>query len=178
MIVTRPELPDLRNELAGASVALRLGTYDVLHNGHEEGLRYTASMADVLVIGVMPDDYVTRAKGPDRPIRTADERVASVDSSEWVDYSFVVPGSALGVLKAIKALRPTHYVESKEHGVRKRLLKTGALWAMGVQYVIDPRDNTGSSSWMIRQFGPEEAARRSSLQYLCTLGREDQKNVA
>jgi len=165
MIIDSGELGNLQQDLEGASVALRLGSYDVLHAGHQEGIQYAASQADILVVGVMPDSYVARVKGPGRPLNSEGYRVEAIDAAEAVDYSFVAPGTVLGLARVVQALKPAVYVEGSEHARRTGLLKAGMLGLMGVEYVRDWQNNPESTSLMVARFGREEALARSSLHF-------------
>jgi cytidyltransferase-like protein len=163
MIIHNSELSNIRRDAADASVALRFGCYDLLHNGHRAGIDYAAALADILVIGVMPDAYVTREKGPDRPIRSESDRISSINSAEGVDYTFITPPTTFGLLKSIFTLKPDVYVEEDEH--TNKVLKTAVLKTIGVELVIDSVSRLGSTSAMIENLGLAEATMQSSLSY-------------
>ena len=59
MIVTHKDIGDIREKHAEQDIGLRLGCYDILHAGHQEGIKFAKERSDVLVVGVMPDKYVT-----------------------------------------------------------------------------------------------------------------------
>lgn len=165
MIIERDNLSTLRQDLGEASVALRLGSYDVLHTGHRKGLGRTAMLADILVVGVMPDEYVSRVKGPARPYNPAYRRIEAIDKAEEVDYSFIAPDNALGILRAIHALRPTVYAESEDHARYVRPLKAGVLRAMGIDFTVIERQEEESTTLMVERFGISGALARSSLDF-------------
>lgn len=165
MIVNSGELPNIRRNFEESRIALRFGTYDVLHSGHKEGLEYAAEKADILVVGVMPDEYVSKIKGPERPINPIDRRIAAIDEAEAVDYSFVSPRTSLGVIAVMRTLRPDIYIEGREHAERTAMLKAGLLGVLGVEYAIHDHSRYESSSSMLAHFGREEAIAISGLNF-------------
>lgn len=165
MVIESDDLGHIRHDLEDATIALRFGAYDILHVGHRESLAYAATLADILVVGVLPDDYLSRKKGHDRPLIPECERAASVAEAESVSYSFVAPGSTLGLARAMHALRPDVYVEPREHASTARLLKTGYLRLLGIDYVIDNRHSTESSSLIIERLGRAGAIACSSFDF-------------
>lgn len=76
-------------------IILDLGTYDVLHDGHDQGLDFASSLG-MLVVGVWPDLAVEEWKGEGRPINTAQRRMRMLSSMEQVAYVFEVPYALLG----------------------------------------------------------------------------------
>lgn len=162
MIVECHDLSALRHDLKDASIALRFGTYDLLHAGHREGINFAATQADVLAIGIMPDSYVRRVKGPERPLRSQLQRVQSMDNAESVDYSFIAPASKLGAASILMALRPDVYVEGAEH---VSAMKRGFLAALGINYIVHNGDRSQSSSRMLAQLGRDGALARSSFTF-------------
>jgi len=147
MIIDKYNLSDIRAEAdaAEACIALRFGCYDYeLHPDHQKSIDFAAEQADVVVIGVMPDSYVTRVKGPERPIYPQRQRAENVDVLEGVTYSVVVPESRLALLGVIRELQPDAYVEGAEYG--SSLAKRTLLSILGVEYVIDEREREYSTT--------------------------------
>jgi cytidyltransferase-like protein len=158
MIVESGELPTIRQRVGDQTIALRFGCYDLLHIGHLEGIEYAADQADVLVVGVSPDDRVRQRKGPGRPIQSQEARLANVDGVEEVDYSFIAPFQALAVPRAIAALRPDYFVESSEYK-NQRYGASLLLRGLGVEYVVDSRPDSQSTSHLIELLRlPDETA--------------------
>lgn len=109
MIITQTQLPQLRHELAGKTIAYTCGTFDLLHIGHIEFLEWCSQQADVLVVGLHSDARVRAAKGPSRPVITEAHRLGMLDALRMVDYEFIVEGSdleAVGWIRAAQDLRP------------------------------------------------------------------------
>ena len=56
---------------------------DITHSGHFNFMRQAKALGDALVIGIVSDEEVTKAKGP--PVMSHDERKAMVQACKWVD---------------------------------------------------------------------------------------------
>lgn len=163
MILQPSELRRLRRENEDLRIALRLGCYDILHPGHQHGIDFAGSQADLLVVGVMPDAYVRKHKGYDRPVNDALSRAAAIDAADGVDFSFVAPEGRFAIASLMLRMKPDVYVEDAEYGHSS--LKAAFLGAIGTRYVIDPSEHLGSSSRMIALLGVEEARARSSMSF-------------
>jgi rfaE bifunctional protein nucleotidyltransferase chain/domain len=61
------------------------GTFDILHVGHLELLRYAKSLGDSLIVGIDSDDRVEALKGPGRPINREYERYLMLACLKPVD---------------------------------------------------------------------------------------------
>jgi cytidyltransferase-like protein len=163
MIVEESDLRNIRNEHEDATIALRFGCYDLLHLGHQKGINFAAQQADILVLGVMPDNYVNRTKGPDRPINAEATRVERIDSADGVDYSFIAPSGRFALAGIVRSLHPDVYVEDEEYG--ESFFKKAYLNALGVDFVIDRESRYGSTSEMIARLGIDQAIEKSRLDF-------------
>ncbi len=164
MIIKTAELQDVRAAFQSENIALRFGCYDLLHAGHQTGIDYTASHADIVVLGVLPDAYVKRVKGPDRPINPAEARIEAIDQAPGVDFSVLVQSSTLALAGVFLRLRPDMYVEDQEHASSRA--KRAFMATLGIEYVVDRQSRLGSSSQMIANLGLAEAVARSALTYV------------
>lgn len=61
------------------------GTFDVLHLGHIELLRYAKSHGYWLMVGIDSDRRVRELKGPNRPKNTEFERRTMLEAIKYVD---------------------------------------------------------------------------------------------
>ena len=59
------------------------GCFDLIHSGHYNALRQAKTLGDILVVGVISDEQVTKYKGPS--ILTWNERAEIIRSCKWVD---------------------------------------------------------------------------------------------
>ena len=169
MLIPSRDLHPIRKNHPEEDIALRLGCYDVLHAGHRQGIEYAKTQADILVVGVMPDEYIRKSKGNNRPVLPLEARLEAIDRAEGVDYSLPVSASTLAIGGLFLKLRPDVYVEDKEHAGNKA--KQLFLQAIGIRYIVDERQERPdelvdiSSSKMIEKLGIQEAIRASSLTY-------------
>jgi cytidyltransferase-like protein len=86
-VLSRSDLTERIREarVAGRTIALANGIFDLLHVGHIRYLQGAAAEADCLVVAVN-DDAVAAAKGPGRPILKAADRAELVSAIRGVDY--------------------------------------------------------------------------------------------
>lgn len=165
MVIDEGELPQLRHDLYDATIGLRFGAYDILHTGHRDSLAYAATLADIVVVGVLPDELVAKRKGPDRPLLPEQYRVHAVNESDAVDYSFIAPRSLFGLARVFYTLQPDKYIEPLEHARHTRYLKAGFLSLLGVEHVIDSRHSEESTSRIIARLGRAGAIAHSSFDF-------------
>jgi D-beta-D-heptose 7-phosphate kinase/D-beta-D-heptose 1-phosphate adenosyltransferase len=93
-----------RARRAGEVVVFTNGCFDLLHIGHIRSLEQARSLGDRLIVAVNFDTSVRRAKGPDRPILPASERMELVAALGCVDW--VVGFRADTPIRLIEKLRP------------------------------------------------------------------------
>ena len=53
MITTFSELSRIRKDHAGAGIVFTGGVFDIIHQGHVEGIEYRKSLGDILVVGIV-----------------------------------------------------------------------------------------------------------------------------
>lgn len=91
------------------------GCFDLLHAGHIYWLDLCRQQTEgILVVGVTPDDIVSRNKGPERPIIDEQSRLSMVTALEVVDYGLITPSTSstypfLG-MQVLSELRPEIFV--------------------------------------------------------------------
>jgi D-beta-D-heptose 7-phosphate kinase/D-beta-D-heptose 1-phosphate adenosyltransferase len=65
------------------------GTFDILHRGHLEMLKYARSLGDELMVCIDCDSRVRELKGPSRPINNQEDRKFMIDSLKFVDRCWI-----------------------------------------------------------------------------------------
>ena len=81
------------------------GTFDVLHRGHIEVLRYAKSLGDKLTVAVDTDARVKMLKGESRPIYSLEDRIFTLLSIRYVD-NVVSFDSAEDLIELLKQANP------------------------------------------------------------------------
>ena len=166
MIIDSSELPAIREKHRGETIGLRFGVFDLLHIGHRNAFDNLALEADVTVVGVMPDEYVRRQKGEDRPINNASERMANVNTSKLVQYVFETSDNVFGLAQNVAQLRPDVYIE--ESGYRFKELKRVFLGALGTKLMVDARlsgEEHMSTTEMVNVLGATVAQQCAGLHF-------------
>ena len=129
-----------RDRAAGRRVAFANGCFDLLHAGHVRYLQAAAAEADRLVVAVN-DDVAAGAKGPGRPILTADVRAELVAALRGVDYVTIF--SEPTVTELLLLLRPDVHCKGTDYTVdtvpeRETVRSYGGRIAI----VGDPKDHS------------------------------------
>jgi D-beta-D-heptose 7-phosphate kinase/D-beta-D-heptose 1-phosphate adenosyltransferase len=65
------------------------GTFDILHRGHLEMLRYASTLGDDLFVCIDSDSRVKELKGDSRPINNQEDRKFMLDSIKWVNRCWI-----------------------------------------------------------------------------------------
>ena len=102
-----------RARLAGRTIALANGCFEILHVGHVRYLQGARAEADVLVVGVNSDASVRRLKGPGRPVVPAEDRALLVAALRPVDH--VVVFEEDDVTGLLLALRPDVHCKGTDY---------------------------------------------------------------
>lgn len=114
MRISYKDLARIRKENDGKKMVFCDGTFDLLHSAHIEHLQTTRLFGDVVVVGVMSDEWVRMRKGDKRPILSQEERVLMIDAIKYVDYSFVLYDEEMRervrTSEALQLLRPDIFV--------------------------------------------------------------------
>jgi len=93
-----------RARRANESIVFTNGCFDLLHVGHIRSLEEASRLGARLIVAINSDASVRRAKGPDRPIVPARDRMELVASLGCVDW--VLGFSADTPLRLIERTRP------------------------------------------------------------------------
>lgn len=68
------------------NLVLTNGCFDILHKGHIETLKFAAEQGEHLVVALNSDDSVRRLKGPERPVKSLQDRMDLIASLDFVDF--------------------------------------------------------------------------------------------
>lgn len=153
MIVNFSELPNVRERHHDETIVFCGGCFDLIHEGHTEGLAWRRSLGDVLVVGVSNDDRIMERKGSGRPIRKEIGRLAVVNAFRNVDYAFLMPSSSADhspTMRVLHRLQPDIFADSVENEYRwQSALPT--IESLGIHMVFDDLPKRDSTSDIIRR---------------------------
>lgn len=91
------------------------GCFDVVHIGHIRLLKYARSLGDELVVSLLADEYVRRAKGDGRPVNPLAVRIEHMRALRFVDHVVMVDGPGHEAVQAmIASVMPTVYVKGMD----------------------------------------------------------------
>ena len=142
-VVSQAELLEraTADRVAGRTIALANGCFDILHVGHIRYLAGAAAEADRLVVAVNDDASVTSLKGRGRPVLSADERAELVAALASVDY--VVVFSAPTVAELLDGLKPDVHCKGTDYTV-DTVPERDVVRAYGGRTAIvgDPKDHS------------------------------------
>jgi D-beta-D-heptose 7-phosphate kinase/D-beta-D-heptose 1-phosphate adenosyltransferase len=65
------------------------GTFDILHVGHIEMIKYAATLGTELIVGIDSDTRVKELKGKNRPFNNQQDRKIMLESIKGVDEVFI-----------------------------------------------------------------------------------------
>ncbi|HXV77829.1 MAG TPA: adenylyltransferase/cytidyltransferase family protein [Candidatus Polarisedimenticolaceae bacterium] len=119
--------------VAGRSVALANGLFDVLHVGHLRYLEGAAREASLLVVALNSDASARRLKGPSRPIVPQHERAELVAGLACVDYVTVFDED--GAEAMLERLRPDVHCKGTDYTV-DNVPEAPVARALGIRIAI------------------------------------------
>ena len=89
---------------------------DLIHSGHFNFLRQAKRLGDVLVVGVISDEEILKAKGP--PVMNLQERAAVISACKWVDEVHLGVDYA-GTIEILDRYRCDFLVHGDDLAIRK-----------------------------------------------------------
>ena len=98
--------------MAGRTIVLANGCFDLLHVGHVRYLQAASREGDLLVVAINSDESVRRNKGPGRPFVPEGERAEMLAALGCVDFVTVFGEPTADEL--IRALRPNVHAKGTE----------------------------------------------------------------
>jgi glycerol-3-phosphate cytidylyltransferase len=136
----------------GKRLVFTNGVFDLLHAGHVRYLAEARELGDLLIVGVNSDSSVRRLnKGPERPLNSAEDRVAVLEALRAVDGAVVFDGDT--PIELIRVLKPEVHVKGGDY--RKEQLPEGeVVEAYGGQVVILPFLPGHSTTDLVRRMKP------------------------
>ena len=90
MILQFEDLKNIRIEFNNHKIVFFDGVFDLFHIGHLSVLESVSKMGDIVMIGVMSDEWVKEKKGEMRPIMNQNERAAIIDALRFVTYTLIL----------------------------------------------------------------------------------------
>jgi D-beta-D-heptose 7-phosphate kinase/D-beta-D-heptose 1-phosphate adenosyltransferase len=118
------------------AVVFTNGVFDLLHTGHVALLEAARAEGDALAVGVNSDASVRRlGKGPERPIRSQDERARVVAALACVDCVVIFDEDT--PLALIRRLRPDVLVKGADYA-REAIVGADEVEAWGGRVVRVP----------------------------------------
>ena len=96
-------------QAAGLRVGFTNGCFDCLHRGHLSSIEQARAFCDRLVVAVNSDDFISRHKGPSRPLQDELTRAKVLAGLELVDAVTVFSEKTAEAV--IEAVRPDVYAK-------------------------------------------------------------------
>jgi rfaE bifunctional protein nucleotidyltransferase chain/domain len=114
-IRTLPEISALAERLraSGKTIVFTNGCFDLLHLGHVRYLQDARRLGSCLIVGLNSDDSVKKLKGPERPLKTQEERAGLLAALESVDYVVIFEDE--NPIPLITAIRPDIHVKGGDY---------------------------------------------------------------
>jgi rfaE bifunctional protein nucleotidyltransferase chain/domain/rfaE bifunctional protein kinase chain/domain len=119
----------------GGTVVATGGCFDVLHAGHVATLHAARALGDCLVVCLNSDASVRRAKGQDRPVNPAADRVAVLNALECVDAVEIFDEDTPEEI--LRRLRPDVWVKGGDYTV-DQIPEASAVASWGGRTVVLP----------------------------------------
>lgn len=111
------------------------GCFDILHRGHLEYLMKTASLGNVLVIGLNSDNSVKRLKGENRPVQDEESRALALASLQFVNAVVVFEEET--PYELIKTVHPHVLAKGGDYN-KENIVGSNIVLANGGQVEVIP----------------------------------------
>jgi len=153
MIVNYEYLPIVRKDHRDSRIVFAGGCYDLVHEGHVEGLEWRRDLGDILVVGISSDERIELRKGPGRPIRPELGRLAVVAAFRAVDYAFIMPMPAevSPTMQVLHSLKPDVFVDYQDNKGRWPPETEEYIRSLGVEFIYDDQPKRDSTSDIIER---------------------------
>lgn len=124
------------------------GVFDLLHRGHLDLLVTARARGDALIVGINSDESVRRLKGPDRPVRSADDRAYLVAGLRPVDAVVIFEHDT--PLELIRAIEPDVLVKGGDY-TEATIVGASDVRARGGEVVVVPLTPDQSTTSIMEQ---------------------------
>ena len=135
-------------------VAMCHGVFDVVHPGHIRHLAYAKSKADILLVSITCDRWIT--KGPYRPHVPENLRAYSLAALDLVD--FIIIDKNPNPIENLKSIKPNYFAKGFEYSnnlPRETLEEMEVVVDFGGEMLFSPGDVVYSSSKLIDASSPD-----------------------
>jgi rfaE bifunctional protein nucleotidyltransferase chain/domain len=129
--------------LAGESITLANGCFDLLHVGHVRYLHAAKELGGRLIVAINSDESVRALKGEDRPLMPAEERAEILSALTDVDAVVIFPERDVRAL--VREVRPDVHAKGTDYTAdtvpeRDVVTECGGR----VEIVGDPKDHSAT----------------------------------
>lgn len=136
----------------GRHLVFTNGVFDLLHAGHVRYLAEARELGDLLIVGVNSDESVRRLnKGPERPLNSAEDRVAVLEALRAVDGAVIFEQDT--PIELIQQLKPEIHVKGGDYRP-DQLPEAPIVEAYGGRVVILPFLPGRSTTELVRRMKP------------------------
>lgn len=139
------ELEPLRQ--AGKVIVTTNGCFDIISLAHIQMLQIAKAQGDVLVVGVNSDNSIHMLKGPMRPIRTEQERVAIIAALQMVDFAILF--NERDCIEFVNRVKPNVHVNDASYG--ENCIESSAVKACGGKLFLVPKMSWESNSKLLER---------------------------
>ena len=141
------------HKIAGETIVLTSGCFDLLHGGHLEYI-CAAGTLGFLVVGINSDQFVKRLKGENRPIREQNDRAFTMAGFYPVKLVTIFDCD----YELIKVVKPDIYVASSTSHVKVQddSKRIGLFKSIGTRVVEIESKKKDSTSEIIKRLGIAE----------------------
>ncbi|HRN55919.1 MAG TPA: D-glycero-beta-D-manno-heptose 1-phosphate adenylyltransferase [Agriterribacter sp.] len=137
-----------RWRLLDKSIVFTNGCFDILHEGHLEILSRSATLGDILVVGVNTDRSVKKLKGANRPVNNERFRTKMLAALTMVDA--VVLFDEPTPLELIRVIAPDTLVKGGDYAI-DRVVGAEDVIKNGGEVKIVPLVNGYSTTALIQK---------------------------
>jgi rfaE bifunctional protein nucleotidyltransferase chain/domain len=137
----------------GKRLVFTNGVFDILHAGHVSYLEQSASLGNLLIVGVNTDDSVRHLnKGPNRPLNSLEDRATVLSALRCVDGVVAFGEDTPEAL--IELLKPEVHVKGGDYR-EEDLPEAKIVRAYGGEVVILPTLEGRSTTETLKKLGAE-----------------------